>query len=461
MEKAAHPGGDGAAFEEELDAENNSDTATEREVSQALLRNFMREVGPRLVDQGYRVVPLPPGKKFPGEYAAGIWRPMRGWMRFADREPTDLEFRYWCERWPGTGAGIICKNVFALDLDLHDMEMVETAKQRAFRMLGDTTAIRVGQAPKCLLVYGCDEPIRPIKRHPIEGLGVGNQFCAYHVHPGTGRPYAWILDDLVEIHRDDLPRITEEQARASIEAIFQELPDESRPSTLGDGIGGAGSAEGLRGDPEAVAKAMAFIKNNDLPYDQWIGIGYSLKGSLGDDGWPLFRDFSAQSAKHNTKCDTWVIWRSLKPHSKGAGSIYHLAMQAGWQPPSGLHFNEGKRAAAGAAAGLIRNLRRGAGRKATPSCRTVRTREEAESVLRALETISPAGRTYPEWNSVCRAIHAAFGERGRAIWMEWAGASSFGDPGRHFDLISKGGALSNWNQLLRLARELNEENAHG
>ena len=47
--------------------------------------------------------------------------------------------------------------------------------------------LRIGKAPKRLLVYRTAAPFKGIKRHPLEVLCLGQQFVAYAVHPETGR----------------------------------------------------------------------------------------------------------------------------------------------------------------------------------------------------------------------------------------------------------------------------------
>ena len=72
-------------------------------------------------------------------------------------------------------------------------------------MLGDTPCLRIGRAPKRLLVYRAATPFAGRKRHPLELLARGQQFVAYAVHPDTGRPYEWPEDSLVELPLSRLP----------------------------------------------------------------------------------------------------------------------------------------------------------------------------------------------------------------------------------------------------------------
>lgn len=57
----------------------------------------------------------------------------------------------------------------------------------------------------------------------------------------------------------------------------------------------------------------------------------ALKGALGEAGADLFADWSAQATK-DVPATTMKAWASFKPDWIGAGTIYHLAMERGWQP---------------------------------------------------------------------------------------------------------------------------------
>ena len=56
----------------------------------------------------------------------------------------------------------------------------------------------------------------------------GQQFVAYGVHPGTGQPYAWPDDDLLDLERDDLPELTADLAARIIAAA----ESDARPHRL-------------------------------------------------------------------------------------------------------------------------------------------------------------------------------------------------------------------------------------
>ena len=103
----------------------------------------------------------------------------------------------------------------AIDIDVRRLDAAEAVEALAYRVLGQAP-VRIGLAPKRLLVYRaatpfpklksglfvmpgdlCDEP--GYKPHAVEILGDGEQFVAFGTHPGTGRPYHWLDDSLLDL----------------------------------------------------------------------------------------------------------------------------------------------------------------------------------------------------------------------------------------------------------------------
>ena len=91
--------------------------------------------------------------------------------------------------WPDAGIGIVGGAVAAIDIDIaDDAELAHRLEKLARERLGETPALRIGQAPKRLLVYRTAAPFKGIKRHPLEVLCLGQQFVAYAIHPGDRPP---------------------------------------------------------------------------------------------------------------------------------------------------------------------------------------------------------------------------------------------------------------------------------
>jgi hypothetical protein len=278
------------------------------------MASFMDDLGARLVDNGYAVIPIMPGTKKPGRFVGGAWRDYPGWTKHCLRLTTENEIAIWSQ-WPDAGIGIAAGIIAAIDIDVADGGVALRIEDLARERLGDTPALRIGRPPKRLLVYRTKAPFKGFRLSPIEALCEGQQFVAFAIHPDTGRPYEWPEESLAEIDIGRLPAITEAQARAFAEEAYTLLPESLRPARLADGDAARRTTQSqgeLRGTTQAIGAALAFIPNADLDYDSWMRIGMALKGALGDDGEALFAGWSAQSAK-NVPDHTAKAWESFHP----------------------------------------------------------------------------------------------------------------------------------------------------
>ncbi len=303
--------------------------------------NFMAQLGASLVDHGFPILPIQPCTKKPGMYSLGAWHDYPKWSRHCERDTTDNEVDIWGE-WPQAGIGIAAGRVIGIDIDvIHSESLALAIEALAKRLLGDTPAVRIGNAPKRLLVYRAAQPFKGFKYAPIEVLGLGQQFLAYGIHPDTGKPYDWPVQTLADMSFKDLPVITEAQAREFAKEAYLMIPVELRPKSIAVGLRSPEEFAALpeqRGTLEAVQDALRFIANADLDYDSWVRIGMAIKGALGDAGWPLFESWSSASRK-NDGATTAKSWRSFAPQRIGAGTIYKLALDNGWLPDADLRLN--------------------------------------------------------------------------------------------------------------------------
>jgi hypothetical protein len=307
------------------------------------MKDFMAQFGARLMDNGYPVIPIMPGAKVPGHFRKGGWAAYPDWTRHCDRATKSFEIDIW-RRWPDCAVGIACGAVVGIDIDVPDASVAVALTDLAKRMLGETPCLRIGQAPKRLLVYRADTAFRGRKRHPLEVLARGQQFVAYAIHPVTGQPYAWPEDGLTDTPLADLPEITEAACDAFLDAAWDMVPAALRKTTLNmdspsDTWRGPSDP---RGTPEAVAAALAYLPNDDLPGNEWITIGAAIKAAIGEEGRELWLDWSRNASKsgQSGRSDTPERrWATLKPHSAGAGKIYWLAVNRGWNPPPEIILN--------------------------------------------------------------------------------------------------------------------------
>ncbi len=313
----------------------------------------MRLHGARLLDAGFHIIPIAPGKKLPGQYSAGRWEPMPAWSRFSHHKPSEHNVNMWAD-WPGSGVGIVtggASGVIGVDLDILDEKLAHSAKLVFFKHLGVTPLIRVGKAPKMMLVYRVGAPMSKIAMSPIEVLANGQQFVAYGVHPQTGLDYHWPVESPDDTTVESLPLVTEAQIRAACDEAYAMLPEELKPARLspteGTGVpGGTISSEISPATPEAVAGALEHIPNNDLQWDDWkrilMAVFVCSRGA--EEAYFQFLKWSRQSAKHNDVA-TRREWNGCKvsvPNRINFGTLYHLATQNGWVPPADMHFNEEK-----------------------------------------------------------------------------------------------------------------------
>jgi hypothetical protein len=307
------------------------------------MKDYMAQFGARLVDNGYPVIPIMPGAKVPGHFRKGAWAAYPDWTRHCDRATKSFEIDIW-RRWPDCAVGIACGAVVGIDIDVPDASVAVALTDLAKRMLGETPCLRIGQAPKRLLVYRAATAFRGRKRHPLEVLARGQQFVAYAIHPVTGQPYAWPEEGLTDTPLADLPEITEAACDAFLDAAWDMVPATLRKTTLNmdspsDTWRGPSDP---RGTPEAVAAALAYLPNDDLPGNEWITIGAAIKAAIGEEGRQLWLDWSRKASKsgQSGRSDTPERrWATLKPHSAGAGKIYWLAANRGWCPPPEIVLN--------------------------------------------------------------------------------------------------------------------------
>ena len=298
-------------------------------------QSFMERFGPRLVANGYPILPIMPGTKKPGRFRGGAWSDYPDWTRHAERPTSENELGVW-STWPDAGVGTVCGPVVGVDIDITDAEIALELERLCRARLGDTPALRIGRAPKRLLVYRAAAPFAGIRRAPIEVLGLGQQFVAHAIHPDTGRPYEWPDECLADLDSGDLPAVDEAAVRTFLDEALVLVPDHLKPARLVAGQScSAHSAHAQAGTFAAIREALAWIPNADLDYDSWVRIGLALKGALGDAGGELFAAWSAQSVKDEAAF-TAKTWAGLKAERIGAGTIYHLAMERGWRPEPAL-----------------------------------------------------------------------------------------------------------------------------
>ena len=271
-------------------------------MSQIERSDFLAMHGKTLIENGYNIIPIPPKSKGPG---------FDGWQKTKSTKSLLAE---WLNDGMGDyGIGILTKYTVAVDLDIRDEKIVKKVIDYIEMLLGEAP-IRVGNAPKTLLLFGVDEPFRKMKTgkyadewgddHEIEVLADGQQFVAFGLHKDTGRPYEWTSEqNPLNTPADDLPKIDQAQIK-DIFTYFLGLCAEEGWSKVSNGLSGGAR---LPDDDDPFADVESVI---DLPpdeirnrlmtipgsedYDRWVTIGMALYHQFGgeDEGLAMWHEWS-------------------------------------------------------------------------------------------------------------------------------------------------------------------------
>jgi hypothetical protein len=156
----------------------------------AIVRDYLALHGDKLIEKGYSIIPIQQGKKSPG---------FDGWQK---SRATRGQLKDWLDGgFRNAGVGILTKFTCAIDIDCLEEATALKFEEWCKAWIG-YAPVRVGKAPKRLLLYRTVEPFRKRRsavwldewkdKQMIEVLGDGQQFVAFHVHPETGKAYEWI-----------------------------------------------------------------------------------------------------------------------------------------------------------------------------------------------------------------------------------------------------------------------------
>lgn len=237
------------------------------------MANLFKEFGHKLVDNGFNILPIvrhdAENHSHPGKAPA-----LKGWRtHIASHDSVEL----WAQERGRCGIGINTKSHPAVDLDILDAKIA--ARMRGFVELSlGETAVRVGRAPKLLMVFHAPVPFTKVKshtwicpagnKHAVEVLGEGQQFVAFGIHPGTKKPFKWLNDfsPLNSMADFDLPAITLVEARAICDE-FDRLAE----------------AQGWVRDEETKSRTRGAIAAEDTSWDDEDGEVDPDAAELADD----------------------------------------------------------------------------------------------------------------------------------------------------------------------------------
>lgn len=144
---------------------------------------YLAEKGHRILRNGYNVIPIQPGEKFP---SVKDWR---------GKPTTKNDLDKWVANGRAShGVGITTGDIILFDIDIPNRAVNRHMVDWCITHIGFAPE-RVGNPPKVGLMYRTSKPFSKItskeyvdsdgNRAQLEILGEGQQFVAYHEHPDT------------------------------------------------------------------------------------------------------------------------------------------------------------------------------------------------------------------------------------------------------------------------------------
>lgn len=268
---------------------------------------------------------------------------LKGWQK---RPDTAKDFAKHGDSNIGILAGGI-HNIVAIDIDIKDQDTAVIIRNIAVEHLGFAPE-RIGNAPKTLFVYKCSEPFYKVKTAvysingedacAVECLAEGQQFVCSGIHPDTKKNYSWPDDSLLDIPPLALTEITPDEIINFIAMCNNALSGlgEIKAKSLSNGSKSPQNvnyefAEGSKmADLAKIDAAICHIPNEDLHYDDWVYVCLGIFGSVGQQGLELFHKWSKRSSKYDAT-ETDRLWNSIgEVKTIGAGTVFHMAQQHGF-----------------------------------------------------------------------------------------------------------------------------------
>jgi hypothetical protein len=150
--------------------------------------------------------------------------PLKNWQKKTDANAAEIEL--WEKVYPyATNTGILTQLTPTIDIDITNPEAAEAVEALARERFEERgfVLIRTGQAPKRAILLRTDTPFKKITGtviaptgeadQKIELLAAGQQLVVFGIHPKTGKPYEWFGGEPTSIRHDELPYVSEDEAK--------------------------------------------------------------------------------------------------------------------------------------------------------------------------------------------------------------------------------------------------------
>jgi bifunctional DNA primase/polymerase-like protein len=172
------------------------------------------------------------------------------------KDTTAEEIAQWEKLWPtARNTGILTQHTPALDIDILNQEAAKGVEELARERFGERGCflVRIGLAPKRIVLLRTDKPFEKISanliapngdtKQKIEILADGQQAIVFGTHPETRNPYSWHGGQPGEIACEELPHVSEHEARQFVADAVALLVEPfgyreaaSRPKKNGNGL---------------------------------------------------------------------------------------------------------------------------------------------------------------------------------------------------------------------------------
>lgn len=288
---------------------------------------YLAEKGIQILRNGYNVVPIMPGQKFPVR------------KDFLTHVTTTKDIEKWKTNGHARdGIGITTATTPTVDIDTLDRDCARHMHQWVYENIG-VGLTKIGQPPKRAILFRSINTFRKLSspvfyssgdvKNQIEILGDGQQTVCFHVHPDTRKPYFWLgLHTPETLHHDELHVLTVEDAQRIIDEFIRYCRERGWREATRTGTALTQRSRnndddlaewGLDTDPVGLSdeeiREYLFALANDERFDlreDWTKIGMAVwhetRGS--DFGYEAFLEWSQQHPSHDqARFDKF--WRSL------------------------------------------------------------------------------------------------------------------------------------------------------
>ena len=267
------------------------------------------QVAEGLLQEGLAVIPLRPNSKIPA---------IKDWSKYSKELPTEEDVAKWMKI-DNANVGVVmgeASNLIGLDFD-YDVDDTHDIIKGYLR--GPEVIIKKGKKGCTMFFTYSGEKTQQWNKGGSTVLDLLSN-GTHTVMPPSIHPEG---DECHYLEKDanydpPLPR----RFIRKVNRLFTKGEVKKKGITGGE----------LKVDLKEVEIALSYIDNTDnrVDYDTWLRIGMALKEGLGDDGYEVWTNWSSNSSKSTGK--SWETkWRSFKGDSITLGTLFHKAMENGFE----------------------------------------------------------------------------------------------------------------------------------